>query len=293
MAGKRVLFFIIIGLLGGAVFTFAYVRTTSTRDIAPPVYIHHETRKTGQLEKPGISQVEVPVLMYHYIRVVELPQSDELGFRLSVTPQDFENQLLYLQQNGYQTITPDEFYAALEKKQKFGFKPVLLTFDDGYEDFYTTAFPILKKYNLKATIFVVPGFISEPDRRYLTWEQLRELDQSGLVTIASHTMHHVDVVTNPEANKEISESQQVLQKFLGHEIDTFAYPGGTFDNRAEKMVDEAGYKLAFTTRFGIWHDFENRFAISRVRVSGGLDMKKFAERVQGRISATAKRLPTR
>lgn len=225
----------------------------------------------------------VPVLMYHYVRTVKNPDKDQLGYSLSVTPADFETQLSYLLNSGYHTITPENLYHALQGKQKLPNKPVILTFDDGYQDFYTTAFPILQKYEMKATVFVVPDFISEPDGRYMTWPELKELDDSGLVTIGSHTMRHVDLKTWPDPKWQITKSKAVLEKFLGHEVTAFAYPGGTFNEAVVEMVRQAGYALTFTTRYGIGHTYENRFTLSRVRVSGGLSLDKFIERLTGQF----------
>jgi peptidoglycan/xylan/chitin deacetylase (PgdA/CDA1 family) len=232
------------------------------------------------LESTG---VRVPVLMYHYIRNLEDPGKDPEGYALSISPEYFEQQIKYLSDEGYQSVTPEDLYQAIENKTKLPPKPVLLTFDDGYEDFYTNAFPILKMYNFKATIFVITGFVSEPDGRYLTWDQIKELDRSGLITIGSHTISHKNLVTRPEILPEIKQSKDVLEKFLGHSVTTFAYPGGAFNENVANLVNQAGYNTAFTTRYGIWHNYDSRFETSRVRISGSLVMEKFIERIQGRL----------
>ena len=227
--------------------------------------------------------------MYHYVRIVANPGKDPLGYGLSVNPDYFEQQIKYLNDQGYQSITPDDLYQAMLGKLALPEKPVLLTFDDGYEDFYTTAFPILKKYNFKATNFVITGYISESDNRYLTWDQIKELDQSGLVTIASHTVRHKNVATGSEAWPEIHDSKIVLEKFLSHPVTAFAYPGGSFNQTAIKLVQQAGYELAFTTHFGIWHNLGDRLTTTRVRAGNNLTMDQFIERLSGKFTQVHKK----
>ncbi len=111
---------------------------------------------------------QVLVLNYHMV--------NSMFISLAIEPDDFDWQMKYLVDHGYHTITPDELYDFLAGTGKLPERPVLITFDDGYVDNYTTAYPILKKYNLKATIFVVTGFLSKR-KGYLTWDQLREMEQ--------------------------------------------------------------------------------------------------------------------
>jgi peptidoglycan/xylan/chitin deacetylase (PgdA/CDA1 family) len=291
---RGIVFFLGIGLVLSLLVSFIWVEPLSGADQTFYVKYRHEAspplipKLFPQTAASNFSATRTPVLMYHYIRTVVNPGGDPLGFSLSVTPQDFETQISYLQQNGYNSITPDQLFQALAGKALLPARAVLLTFDDGYEDFYTTAFPILKKYNFKATVFVVPGFVGEPDGRYLTWQQVKELDASGLITVGAHTMHHVNLVTHPDAPAEISQSKEVLESFLKKSVTAFAYPGGTYDEHVINLVAESGYDLAFTTRFGIWHDLSQRLALSRVRISGGLTMEKFVERLNGQLNILTK-----
>ncbi|MBI3495560.1 polysaccharide deacetylase family protein [Candidatus Berkelbacteria bacterium] len=229
---------------------------------------------TIPIANPQEFTIDVPVLTYHYIRVVNQDQ-DPLGFSLSVAPDDFRQEMAYLVAHGYHTITPDDLYLSLKSRQHLPAKSVLLTFDDGYEDFYTTVFPILKELNLKATLFVVPGFVGEADGRYVSWPQVVAIDNSGLVTIASHTIHHVDVTRSHLADQEITLSKQMLEKKIGHEVTTFAYPYGMANEITAHFVEQAGYHLGFTTVLGTKMRLSNRVRLPRVRVAGGLSITQF------------------
>jgi peptidoglycan/xylan/chitin deacetylase (PgdA/CDA1 family) len=217
----------------------------------------------------------LPVLTYHYIRTVADPQADALGFRLSVTPNDFDAQMKYLVDHNYKTINPEDLARALDTKTALPNKSILLTFDDGYMDFYTEAFPILKKYNLQASIYVVTDFMQDKQGRFLTWDQLRELEDSGLISIGSHTQNHVNVTKHPKAELEITKSKQELEAFLGHKVISFVYPGGTYDDISAGYVKKAGYEIAFTTQIGTQMVPSQRNTLPRVRVSGGLPIDQF------------------
>lgn len=225
------------------------------------------------------SFAHIPVLMYHYVRTVEDPH-DRLGYSLSVTPKDFEEQMAYLFSNGYTAITPDQLFYSLEKGLKLGKKTIILTFDDGYADFYNEAFPILSKYKMKATLFVVTGFVGDADHRYVTWDQLRQMDKSGLITIASHTISHPDLRRSKDAFTEITESKRLLESGLGHPITGFAYPFGAYNSSTAQLVAASGYNIAFTTREGTLQAYNTRFFEPRVRIYGGMPISIFEEKVQ-------------
>lgn len=223
--------------------------------------------------------INVPVLMYHYVRVVENPDTDKLGVSLSVTPLDFEQQMAYIANHGFTTITPDDLWQALNKQKTLPAKPIILTFDDGYADFYTQAWPLLKKYNLKATIYISTGFLNDEKQRYLTWTQLKELDQSPLITVGNHTINHINVAQSKNASQEITKSKSQLESYLGHEINTFAYPGGTFNEQAATMVESAGFTTAFTTVEGRDHRLSESLTLPRVRISGFMTLATYINRL--------------
>ncbi|SDP72969.1 Polysaccharide deacetylase [Selenomonas ruminantium] len=220
------------------------------------------------------SGTKVLVLNYHKI--------DHTFISLSVRPEDFDNQMKYLHDNGYHTINPDELYEALAGNGQLPENPVLITFDDGYEDNYTNAYPILKKYDFKATIFVVTGFLDRHKKGYLSWDQAREMNKNG-INIESHTVNHKSMtdLTDDELRSELVDSKKKAESELGHAVNYVAYPTGTYNLHIAQMVKEAGYKAAFTIKYGNVDKASNIFALERVPIFHTEDTNKdFIERIR-------------
>lgn len=190
-------------------------------------------------------------LMYHHVGTVTNPQDEQFPF--TVTPEQFEKHLLFLQQNGYTVISEADLYHARESGKTTLKKPVLLTFDDGYADNYTNLFPLLQKYQAHALIFLVTERIGTPG--YLTWDQIKQMHASGLVAFGSHTCSHrrLRSLSDEEITQEITQSKQILEENLGAPIYSFCYPygAGGFDKRVRPQVFKAGYTLDFSTKKGI------------------------------------------
>ena len=209
---------------------------------------------------PPLPEDDVKVLVLNYHMV------NSMYISLSIEPEDFDWQMKYLVEHGYHTISPDELYDFLAGQGTLPDRPVLITFDDGYEDNYTNAYPILKKYNLKATIFVVTGFLSKR-KGYLTWDQLREMEQNG-ITIESHTVTHAPLPDLPDERirKELVESKQQAEAELGHPIEFIAYPTGVHDLHIVGIAQEAGYKGGFTVKYSNVDRTSNVYALERVPI---------------------------
>lgn len=216
----------------------------------------------------------VPVLMYHYIRTVT-DANDKLGFQLSVTPEVFDKQMAYIKEQGFTTITPEDLYQYVNNSIALPIKPVLLTFDDGYEDFYLEGKKILDKYGLKATIFVPSHKVETPS--YLKWYQLAELAKSPNITIASHTKTHAQLtaLSGAQITDEIASGRQTLSARLGVAVDYFAYPYGAFNASVVNAVKQAGFKAAFSTIAGSSHSTRDVYSLKRLNVNGGYDFATF------------------
>lgn len=215
----------------------------------------------------------VMVLNYHQI-------SDRFH-SLAVSPADFSAQLEFLKKNNYNSITPDDLYNAMESGATLPENPVLITFDDGYEDNFINAYPLLEKYNFKATIFVVTSFIGKK-KNYLTWEQVKKLDAEGY-SIESHTVTHRSMtdLSDDDLRYELTESKAKLEEELGHAIDYIAYPTGTYNLHIAQLVKEAGYKAAFTIKYGNADGMSNVYAIERVPIFHTENtMRDFYERIR-------------
>ena len=220
------------------------------------------------------------------ILVLNYHQIDNKSTPLSVSPANFEAQMKFLVDSGCITITPDELYAGLNGELDLPPKPVLITFDDGYIVNYTNAFPILKKYGLHATIFIIPAFTGVYPG-YMTWEQLKELEAGG-ITIESHTLTHpkLEELPDDEIRAELLNSKNVLEENLGHPIEFLAYPTGTYNLHIAGIAQDVGYKGAFTIKYGIVDRGSNFFALERVPIfnTAQKTMRDFYERTAWRQS---------
>jgi len=233
---------------------------------------------------PVYGAIPVPVLMYHYIRVNPDPR-DAVGFGLSVTPTDFAAQMDWLVTNGYHTVLPVDLRHALTDGASLPTKPILLTFDDGYRDFYDAAWPVLQQYGLKASVAIITAYADKGDagdESYMNWDMVRTLDASGMVEIASHTVFHADLTRATAAQRftELSQSKATLEDKLAHACDTFVYPSGMFNAAVVADAARVGYTLAFTTQSGKVRaptDSGRMLTLPRVRISGGETLAAFGK----------------
>lgn len=204
---------------------------------------------------------DVPILNYHKV--------DNFYHALSITPQEFEEQMAYLSENGFTTITPDQLMSYLNHDRALPEKPIMITFDDGYLDNYTNAYPILKKYGFTATIFLVTNLVGH-DERFMTWDQVRTMQQDGFV-FGSHTVSHVALNKLPreQVMAELIDSSKEIEHQLGTKPRYFAYPTGAYNPQVEEMVKQAGYKAAFTIRYGQAGAESNPYALERIPLFRG------------------------
>lgn len=213
--------------------------------------------------KAKITNYKFPILIYHYIEIVK-DQKDTIRKSLNIPPSVFEAQIKTLQENGYVFITPKEMDQLKNGQKEISGKPIILSFDDGYGDFYTDIFPILKKYQVKAVAYIVPGFLGKPN--YMSWDQVREISQSNLVEIGAHSMHHPSLkdLDKGIAQYEIAESKKELEQTLGMKVSSFAYPFGAFNQQAEDIVNSSGFANAMTTISGVNDNSGNVYLLKRI-----------------------------
>ena len=221
------------------------------------------------------SGAAVPILFYH--RVAE-PAGTFLHNGMTVTPQHFERQMAYLAAHGYHTVSFTQWYAHLQSGASLPVKPVIITFDDGYQDVYVHAMPILQKYGFTATLFVVTGDVggtNDWDRikgfdsvSLLTWDELKIMVDAGF-DIEAHTVSHPHLtrLSPAQAAEEISGAKTALETHLGRKIDTFCYPYGDYNRAIENIVRDSGYSGAATTKFGVARGGRDLFAFRRINIS--------------------------
>jgi len=219
----------------------------------------------------------VPVLMYHFIRVNPVA-GDQLGFHLSVTPENFARQMALLSLSGRRAVTLDAVLDAVDRGAPLPADAVVLTFDDGFESFASAATPIMRSLGMKGTDYVVPGFIDTPG--YMSRGQLASVIGQGM-TVGAHTMRHNDLapMSDQDAAATIGLSRTTLQQWTGQPVDTFAYPYGSFNPRTPELVRAAGFRGALTTVPGADESPGVRMTMPRVRIDGSDDIASFASRL--------------
>ncbi len=198
----------------------------------------------------------VPIFMYHFILSDYGNYPDTENF---LKPETLEEQLKYISENGYQTIFMNE----IESLYKYD-KPVALTFDDCFVYFYNNAFPLLKKYNQKATICLIYNYIN--GENYLTDEQIKEMIDSGLVSVESHTLSHRELTTlsDEEERKEILESKEKLENDFNISLSTICYPVGDYNKDTINVAKEQ-YKYGLAMTGGMYHsNIHDLYSIPRI-----------------------------
>jgi peptidoglycan/xylan/chitin deacetylase (PgdA/CDA1 family) len=220
-----------------------------------------------------------PILTFHYISTTS--ETGKVAIGLHFNPKEFEKVLQDLKKNNYQTVFASDIAAYLSRGERPPKNWVALTFDDGYEDFYVNALPLLKKYNDEGTIFIITAAKGPV---YLTPEQLLEIDQSGLVEIGSHTVNHplLSQISSAKKSIELGESKAWLEKLLHKNIATICYPHGDYDKEVERIAKNDGYSYGFTYNHHPLDDSSDMFAIDRASVWPGMNVIKFLQGLQER-----------
>jgi peptidoglycan/xylan/chitin deacetylase (PgdA/CDA1 family) len=215
-----------------------------------------------------VRKLQVPILMYHYISA---PPADADIYRrdLSVTPVLFESHLKYLMDAGYHAITLDDLLYALAQGRELPAKPVILTFDDGYEDNYTNAFPLLQKYNMVGHFFIISDFVNQERTGYLTWPQIEEMAAAGQ-RFGSHSRDHPSLKGQSDDYLvwQALGGEEALKEHLGQRPRWISYPAGQYDDRTIAVYRSAGYWGGLTTQQGAAHTLDGIFELKRVRVRG-------------------------
>lgn len=219
----------------------------------------------------------VPILMYHYISTPPNAQ-DQLRVNLSVPPDQFESQLKYLKDNGYQALNLYALHDHLVNNTPLPSKPIILTFDDGYRDHYENAYPLLKKYGMVGTFFVFTDPVFQNHPAYLTWDMAREMAANGM-DIESHTKTHPDLRnrSNDFLHTQIYTPIDAITEQIGKRPRFFAYPAGQYDDNAMRVLAEAQTWGAVTTRWGASHSLDTSLTWPRMRVNYGMSVEAFGK----------------
>lgn len=211
----------------------------------------------------------VPIIMYHQV----FPNSDP-EYRLAVSLETFERQMRFLKTSHYNVIGLEDLANLIRDKKKIPPRTIAITLDDGYLNSYTYAFPILKKYNLPATVFIIAGEVGRRDksglRDRLSWEEIKEMQESGIISVGSHCLGPeplTNIKNDEDLRKEIFDSKKILEEKLGKTVNAFSYPEGKFNDSIKQLVINAGYKLAVATNPGKKFPPDDLFTLKRLRIS--------------------------
>jgi peptidoglycan/xylan/chitin deacetylase (PgdA/CDA1 family) len=235
-----------------------------------------------------ISPPRVPVLMYH-----EIADSCATPSKLAVAPEVFADQMAYLSDAGFTSITAGDLAASLsDGGPALPERPVAVTFDDGYGDFYDHALPLLKQHGLVSTVFVTTGWIGLDGKakRMLSWRELDEAVNCG-TEIGAHTYRHpqLDQLPEKELREELYGPKSTLEDKLGMAVPGLAYPFGYSNKMVRRMARERGYVYAYAVGNAMTTGAADSFALPRLTVQRSTTMDDFRRMVGGQDTATLRR----
>ncbi|MBR2704795.1 MAG: polysaccharide deacetylase family protein [Clostridia bacterium] len=219
---KRVILTAIIMFMGASICLITYDRATVNN-------------KYGINEK----SLEIPIFVYHDI----VKEQSEIQYDyMQTTAETFEKQIVGLKKAGYDFITYEDLENYSENKKRINKLSCIITFDDGWEGVYENAFPVIKKYNVPITIYLITDYMETPG--YLTWDEAKEMQNSGLVTIASHSIDHAEFtnLSTEDAVSNVNKSYEIIEEKLGkQETKIFTYPYGIYTDEQIEALKNEGY----------------------------------------------------
>jgi peptidoglycan/xylan/chitin deacetylase (PgdA/CDA1 family) len=220
----------------------------------------------------------VPILMYHHIASAPAG-ADAIRLDLSVSPVVFTQQMDYLQSHGYQTVSLADLVNRLARGIALPAKPVVLTFDDGYDDNYSQAYPILRRHGFSGEFFLITNAVGNPD--YMTWDQAIEMSRHGM-SIQAHGRTHADLAVSSagDATWQIAGSRAIIEEKIGAPVQFYCYPSGRYSAQTIDILRAKGYVAAVTTAYGATHSPSGLFELSRVRMRGADSLEQFVVKLE-------------
>jgi peptidoglycan/xylan/chitin deacetylase (PgdA/CDA1 family) len=256
--------------------------STALPSSTPTVTPSPTASPTPFLTPPSRGQpVFIPILMYHHLE--QLAPSASLTLKTwTVSPSNFRDQLDYLMTHGYHTISFSQLDAFFEESRPLPLHPVILTFDDGWSDDYTVAFPALNERGMVGTFFVPTSYAGAPGGKLLSWDQIAEMDAHGM-EFGGHTINHADLeqLSKDEALRQLQVSKAKMEEKLGHSTIAFSYPFGTYNADVVAEVRQVGYRVAVGLCCGYKLRADILLTLPRIRIS-----------YDDRLSDLARKLPT-
>ena len=246
------------------------------------------------LSESSLQNIRVSIFSEGIITICYHNISDKGGNLYTISVEDFENQIKYMKDRNYSSISLDDLINYYENGVSLPKKSVLITFDDGLEGVYKFAYPILKKYGFKAVFFVISGRVDRV-KNFVNWNELKEMVESNVFEVGSHTHDShktfningkfVSIISTKNDNEDyeafknrviddLTISKNEIEKNIGKEVLSFAYPYGEYSKDTIEFLKEAGFKFAFTVYKGINIKSTSEFELKRYSVYRGTDIKE-------------------
>ncbi len=208
----------------------------------------------------GRFSYHIPILGYHRVGPF---RGDHVP---TVSAEAFERQLSFLARGHYRILSLEEVVRMLDERRPMPRRSVVITFDDGYEETHTVAWPLLRRFGFPAVVFIAPGEVGRPG--FVTWAQVEELAKDG-VAVGSHTMHHsyIPLVKADRLAEEVIESKREIERRIGRPVQFLSYPIGGYTPQAQALAKDAGYRAACTTNRAAPGVPLDRFALRRIKVT--------------------------
>ncbi len=220
-----------------------------------------------KLYKEQSEKLKIPILMYHWIE-------DGKGDELKVSKEKFKSEMEIVKQSGYTPISFNELYDFIKGNKPFGIKPILITFDDGYEDNYVNAYPVLKEYGFKGTIFAITDLINTCP--YLSEKEIVELSNNN-VDVESHAASHskLSELSYEKQYNELKRSKEKLEGILHKKEYYLAYPFGKYNKDTISIAQKLGYRLAACTKEGFASKSDGSYELKRIYISNNYSLEEF------------------
>lgn len=234
----------------------------------------------------------MPVKNQEYgLRILTYHRVEDSNHRLNVLPVTFRHQMRFLRQNSYKTLTLYEAWYHIVKGIRCPDKSVVITFDDGYKNNFTHAFPCLQEYGHKAEVFLIADSVgkAKEGEQMLTWDEIKIMFRQG-IDFGSHALSHSRLTKIPAviAREEIVRSKDILEQSLGKKVDFFCYPKGDYNPSVREMVKDAGYLGACSTEVGINDMADDVYCMRRTEISRFDDLDDFAGKLAGKFDCMHK-----
>ncbi|KAB3531023.1 polysaccharide deacetylase family protein [Alkaliphilus pronyensis] len=252
-------------------------------------------------EVDSIIDAKIPIITYHHIHTDPSVWSD-----ITISPQKFREDMLYLKALNYNPIHFKDYFSAVDNGSSLPDNPIIITFDDGYRSNYLLAYPILKELNMKATITVIGWSVGRelhkdgqtPIKPHFTWEEAKEMYDSGLIDIQHHTydLHNLgDGVTCGLGVSQMSDEsredyikrlrndtvklKKLIEEKIGNEVNVFSYPYGVFNEISEEVIKQLGFKATLTTIDDVWNLEDGHYQLERINMPSGVKSIDLMKRI--------------